>query len=186
MNRLTSSALKQMKIGGKVELWEATKTVVKQHDLSVVPQLLELMNTSEEIERRVAAASSLGSLRSLAALKPLILILDNRSEPPILRDQAAESLGYLADRRAREVLISNLFDESTDVSFSCAFALRTVGKLNDIPQLEKLARNLSLTNSYGVPLAQEAREAILQIRNAASHRRADPKKGAIKKKSRKK
>jgi HEAT repeat protein len=168
MNHQRSNALEQMKVGDQLEVWEAAKAIVKQQDLSVVvPQLLELMATSPEVERRVAAASVLGSLRSLLALEPLIQILGNRSEPPALRDQAAESLGYLSDPKAREVLITNLSDENADVAFSCAFALRTVGKPDDIPQLEKLTRNTGI-NSYGAALAQEAREAIEQIRNRAS------------------
>ncbi len=163
-----SSAFERMKGGDKVEMWEAAKVIVKRADLKVVPKLLELMETSLEVDRRVAAAWTLGFLRSLAALEPLIRILDNRSEAPALRDHAAEALGYLSDLRAREVLVRTLSDGNADVRFSCAFALRTVGKPDDIPQLERLTRDPIVTNSYGASVAQEAREAIEQIRYAAA------------------
>jgi len=146
-------------------MWEAAKALVAAENHQVVPKLLDLMATSCDAERRVAAAWTLGFLRSSAALEPLIKILDNRSEPSTLRDQAAESLGYVSDPKAREVLARNLFDENADVAFSCAFAFRTVGISDDIPLLEKLATKSSLTNSYGAYVAQEAREAIEQIRS---------------------
>jgi HEAT repeat protein len=162
---LTIKALERMKAADELELWEAAKAIAKYEDLGAAPALLELMG-SPEIERRVAAVWTLGSLRSLAALEPLIRIVDNKSEPPKLRDQAAESLGYLSDARAREVLIRNLSDENVDVVFSCVFALRTLGKPDDIPNLERLSQS-SLKNSYGASVAQEAREAIEQIRDRA-------------------
>jgi HEAT repeat protein len=165
MKRETVKALEQLKVGDQVELWEAAKAIAKHEDAAAVPELLELVRTSPEVERQIAAAWILGSLRSSAALEPLIRIVDNKLEPTKLRDQAAESLGYLSDARARAVLIGNLSDENVDVAFSCVFALRTVGKPEDIPQLERLAHSSSVANSYGASLAQEAREAIEQIRN---------------------
>lgn len=165
MNRATTKALEQMRVGEKVEVWEAAKQLVKKEDLGAVPQLLDILANAQDVERRVAAASTLGSLRSSVALKPLIQILDDGSLPPVLRDQAAESLGHLSDPNARPVLLKNLFDQDANVMFSCAFALRTVGLPDDIPQLQKLTRNASLTNSYGASVAQEAREAIEQIRS---------------------
>ena len=161
----TTKALEQMKLGGELEVWEASKLLLKQPDPAVVPGLLDILASSSEVKRRVAAASTLGSLRSLAALEPLSQILDDRRESAALRDQAAESLGYLSDPKARDVLLRNLSDENADVVFSCAFALRTVGKPEDIPHLRRLTHNSSLANSYGASVAQEAHEAIAQIRS---------------------
>lgn len=165
MNVETAKALEQLKLGGDVDVWEACKLLSKQADLAVVPQLLDILTRSRDVKRRVAAAAILGFLRSLAALEPLSQILDNRHEPSELRDQAAESLGYLSDSKARDVLLRNLSDENLDVVFSCAFALRTVGQPDDIPHLLKLTHDSSLANSYGALVAQEAREAIEQIRD---------------------
>lgn len=172
MNLELTNALKQIKVGTQVEIWEAVKILVKilakRQDSDTVRELLDLMEmSSAETERRIAAASILGSLKSIASLDPLIRILENRTEPDALRDQAAESLGYLSDQKSRAPLLANIFDESIDVAFSCVFALRSVGKLEDIPELDKLTKNVTLTNSYGASLAQEAQEAIDQIRNRA-------------------
>lgn len=163
MNLEMAKALEQMKIGGEAELWEACKLLSNQADPNVVPQLLDILTSYRDVKRRVAAAAALGSLRSSAALESLSQILDDRLEPSELRDQAAESLGYLSDSKARAVLVKNLSDQNADVVFSCAFALRTVGQPDDIPYLQRLARNSSLINSYGASVAQEAREAIEQI-----------------------
>jgi len=164
MNQRASSALSQMKAGGQSEIWEGAQAIVKNQNQELATQLLALVRDSPDVERRVAAAWALGSLRIRLALELLILILDNPSEPPALREQAAESLGYLSDPTARDVLIRNLKDENVDVIFSCAFALRTVGRPDDIPHLDRLTYDRSLTNSYGALVAQEAREAIEQIK----------------------
>lgn len=165
MNPETTKALEKMRLGDEVEVWEASKLLSKQVDLAVVPQLLDILTESTDLKRRIAAAATLGSLRSLAALEPLVQILDNRREAHELRDQAAESLGYLADSSARDVLLRNLFDENVSVAFSCAFALGTVGQLDDIPHLQKLTHNSSLVNSYGASLAEQAHEVIKQIKD---------------------
>jgi HEAT repeat protein len=144
-------------------MWEAAKKLVADMDFQAVPKLLHLVNTSPKTERRIASAWVLGFLRSSVAVDHLIKILDNRSEPIALRDQASESLGYICDPKARNVLLRNLLDESADVVFSCAFALRTVGTPEDISNLARLANNSSLVNSYGASVTQEAREAAAQI-----------------------
>lgn len=168
MSTQIHKALKQIRLGDEEEMWEAAKQLSAQQDATVAPELLKLLTSSGDVKRRVVAASVLGSLRSLAAAEPLIRILENRQEPARLRDEAAEALGYLGDATARQALVRNLSDNDASVAFSCAFALRTVGELDDIPHLEKLARNLSLTNSYGASVAQEARNAMVQIRNRRS------------------
>ncbi|HET7695599.1 MAG TPA: HEAT repeat domain-containing protein [Vicinamibacterales bacterium] len=89
--------------------------------------------------------------------------MDDRNEPPALRDQAVESLGYLADHEARDILIRNLSDDHADVVFSCVFALRFVGTADDFVSLRRLATGSTLTNSYGRAVALEAREAIDEI-----------------------
>jgi HEAT repeat protein len=93
-------------------------------------------------------------------------ILENQSQPAALRDQAAESLGYLEDARARDALLRNIADDDADVVFSCIFALRTVGELEDTQHLQNYTRR-DTRNSYGASIADEAREAIEEIRQRA-------------------
>lgn len=153
--------------GDRLQIWEAAKMLVAEANLESVPTLLELMRSSPSVERRVAAAWTLGFLGSSAALEPLARILADKSQPAVLRDHAAEALGYLSDPKARDVLVKNLFDEDADVAFSSAFALRTAGRPEDIPELEKLANTSFAVNSYGASVAQEAREAAAEIRERA-------------------
>jgi HEAT repeat protein len=168
MKPTVSKALLQLKTSGRFLMWEAAKVLVREEDRRVVPHLLKLLARSQEPERRVAAAWTLGFLRAKGAVQPLIDVLADKSEPPVLREHAAEALGYLSDSRAREALISNLEDEDPDVVFSSAFALRTVGELRDVPALTKLAQSSSLVNSTGQPVSKEALEAIEQIRERAN------------------
>ena len=156
--------LEKFMSGDQVEMWEAAKTLAAERNPDLAPRLLEIMESSPDTQRRVAAAWILGFLHSSDALESMIRILDDESQPAALRDHAAEALGHISDSRARDVLIRNLFDKDPDISFSCAFALRTVGTTKDIFHLEQLAANSSLVNSYGASVAQEAREAADQIR----------------------
>ncbi len=169
MNQTVKKALMQLRYGEPLAVWKAAKILIKEDDHSIEQMILEIMAVSSEPERRIAAAWVLGFLGSSAALDALIQILGNQSENSPLREQAAESLGYLSHPKARPVLVANLTDENADVVFSCAFALRTVGRTKDIPHLAKLAQSSSLTNSYGASVAQEAREAIEQILHRAQH-----------------
>jgi HEAT repeat protein len=161
---MNENVLEQLQSCDRIEMWEAVKILVKENDVSVVPIMMDLVATSMEPERRVAAIWALGALRRLEALTMLIQILVNKSEPAELRDHAAEALGYISDNRARPALIANLVDENADVAFSCVFALRTVGLLDDIPYLAEIARRSRMVNSYGAFISQEALGAIEQIK----------------------
>ena len=163
MTNEAARALEELRSGDSVALWEAAKRLVNANDSGAIPHLLALLVEGSTDERRVAAASVLGTLRVAAASPPLRRILDNRNEAPAVREQAAESLGYLADHEARDILIRNLNDDHADVVFSCAFALRFVGTPDDLAPLRKLATDSTLTNSYGRAVALEAREAIDDI-----------------------
>ncbi|HEU4890873.1 MAG TPA: HEAT repeat domain-containing protein [Vicinamibacterales bacterium] len=162
MNETTKN-LEELRSGDSVALWEAAKRLINANDPDAIPHLLALLLEGKTDERRVAAASVLGTLRVAEASPTLRGILDDRNETPALREQAAESLGYLADHEARDVLIRNLSDDHADVVFSCAFALRFVGIPDDVAPLTKLATDSTLTNSYGRAVAIEAREAIDDI-----------------------
>jgi HEAT repeat protein len=145
------------------EVWEPAKLLVNLRDTAVVPQLISLMASDSDIERRTAAAWTLGAMRAETALDPLLRILDDASQPSKLRDHAAEALGCLWDPRARPVVLRHLDDPDPDVVFSCAYALREVGTLDDIPRLQELAHTSHLTTSYGRSVATEATDAIQRI-----------------------
>ncbi|HET7695597.1 MAG TPA: HEAT repeat domain-containing protein [Vicinamibacterales bacterium] len=163
MTNETARALEELHSGDSVALWEAAKLLIDANDAGAIPQLLALLIQGTDDERRVAAASVLGTWRVAEASPTLRGILDDRNETPALREQAAESLGYLADHEARDVLIRNLSDDHADVVFSCAFALRFVGIPDDVTPLTRLATDSTLTNSYGRAVALEARQAIEEI-----------------------
>ena len=167
MKPQTLKALDELRTGDTVALWEAVKYLIQEDDQDVSPHLLTILTDGIDVERRVAAASALGSMRAADAFPALVRILDDRDEPPALRDESAASLGYLGDPRARSALIRGLDDRHADVVFSCVFALRFVGTHEDTPRLAKLASDSALINSYGRPVAREAQEAMEEIARRA-------------------
>ena len=58
-----SEVLRQLMNGDRLEIWEAAKMLVAEANLESVPTLLELMRSSPSVERRVAAAWTLGFLK---------------------------------------------------------------------------------------------------------------------------
>ena len=59
-----SDAIQLLTTGGLLEMWEAAKAIASQEDLSIVPRLIELMDGTFELERRIAAARGARSSRS--------------------------------------------------------------------------------------------------------------------------
>jgi HEAT repeat protein len=167
MKPQTLKAVEELRTGDTVALWEAVKYLIQEDDLEIIPHLLTILADGVDAERRVAAVSALGSMRAADALAALVHILDDRNEPSALRDEAAVSLGYLGDPRARDALIRGLDDRNADVVFSCVFALRFVGTQADASRLETLATDSALINSYGRPVAREAQEAVEEIARRA-------------------
>jgi HEAT repeat protein len=167
MKPQTLKALEELRTGDTVALWEAVKYLIQEDDPNIIPHLLTILADGVDAERRVAAVSALGSMRAADALAALVRILDDRNEPSALRDEAAVSLGYLGDPRARDALIRGLDDRNADVVFSCVFALRFVGTQEDASRLETLATDSALINSYGRPVAREAQEALEEIARRA-------------------
>lgn len=167
MRREVRERLQRFKNSEGIELWELAKDLLKSEDRGIVPEMLLLLQEQTAPERSAAAAWLLGSLRASEAIDPLIGILEDTSQPTSVREQAAESLGYLSDQKARGSLIRSMDERCPDVCYSCIFALRTVGQVEDIASIEKFVGS-TLSNSYGASLDEEAREAIGQIRERAT------------------
>jgi HEAT repeat protein len=171
MKPTVNRALFQLEKSGRMQMWEGAKEIVRAEDLDVIPALLRIASGRAKPERRAAAVWALGFLRVSDALDTLMTILDRKAEANVLREHAAEALGYLADPRARAALVRNLSDPSADIVFSCVFALRTVGKAADIPTLKYLTKNSTLKTSSGESIRKEAGAAIRQILWRSSEKR---------------
>jgi HEAT repeat protein len=150
----------------RMEIWEAARTLVRLDGDEATPQLIELAKTPGLADRRLAAIWTLGFLRAVSATESLLAILNDSSELPAVRAQAAESLGYIGDSDKgiviRPSLVNNLRDPNSDVVYWSAFALRTVGDMSVLPALKGLVGSSAVTSNQE-SVATEAKEAIEQI-----------------------
>jgi hypothetical protein len=166
MNPEIQQALTSFRDDDPVEIWEAARTLVRLEANQATDQLIELARTPGPADRRIAALWTLGFLRAQSAAEPLLAILNDMSEPPAVRAQAAESLGYIGDSQEsadiRPSLVNNLREPNPDVVYWSAFALRTVGDMSVVPALQELAASTAVT-SNNESVATEAKEAIEQI-----------------------
>lgn len=166
MNPEIQQALTSFRKDDPVEIWEAARTLVRLEANEATDQLIELARTPGASDRRTAALWTLGFLRSLPATEPLLAILNDTSEPPAVRAQAAESLGYIGDSEKsadiRPFVVNNLQDPNPDVVYWSAFALRTVGDMSVVPALQELVTSTATTSNQE-SVATEAKEVIKQI-----------------------
>jgi HEAT repeat protein len=148
------------------EIWEGARALVRLEANDATDQLIEFAGSPGPVERRIAALWTLGFLRALRATEPLLTILNDLSEHPAVRAQAAESLGYIGDSdKASEIrpsVVNSLRDPNPDVVYWSAFALRTVGDLTVVPNLQELAASTGIA-SNGESIATEAKEAMDQV-----------------------
>jgi hypothetical protein len=75
------------------------------------------------------------------AVPVLIDCLSNEKEPPFTRALAAQALGFLADARARPVLLQAIEDQDGYVRAHARIALGRLGRLQATPKLRELAGN---------------------------------------------
>jgi len=107
---------------------------------------------------RANAAVSLGRLKDVRGLEPLLVILKN-DESSRARTQAANALGEIQDTRAVEPLISSYSDKSLNVRCAVVSAL---GNLGDNHSIDLLISALSDENSR---LRQSAVYALKNFKN---------------------
>ena len=72
---------------------------------------------------RHEVAYVLGQMQNEVAIPTLIEVLSNEDEHVMVRHEAAEALGAIGDRRAKQVLEHFLLDPLPEVSESCEVAL---------------------------------------------------------------
>lgn len=96
-------------------------------DPRALPTVRRLARRDPDLTVRVLAVHALGELADSASLRFLIRTLDDTRQPVQLRDQAAESLAYIDDRRSVPALIAATRDRSVGVRYSAVYALGALG-----------------------------------------------------------
>lgn len=110
-----------------------------------------------------------------AASDVLLTIFTRPAEDPLVRAQAAEGLGNHVPRRRRRRyaphLIAALGDPSADVRFWASFALSDLGTNAEIPALEAVLGDRTVSEGASWSVGREARFAIECIREYEATRR---------------
>ena len=161
----------------QVEAFEAAKVVWKDTDARLERLLIQTLTKGPRPFNRSAAAYAMGAMlhrpRVIAALEQAV---DDKTENPRVRGEAAEALHLSHRKKSHDLLLKNLTDPSKGVRFWCAYTLGQMSEHRAIPALEKLsASDHRLVKGFH-SVAKEAADTIKQIKASKAHRR---KKGCI-------
>lgn len=150
---------------GKDELWDTALALEGLADVQAVTPLIAML-ASPSAHRRRAVARALGWIPTAGHNSAVALsrLLTDSSQPAEVREEAAESLGYLNSVRAIAPLISVLHDADVRVRFWAVFALGSIcdrrsGKQLDrsvVPALEGMLQDLSVPPGNWWSVAREA------------------------------
>jgi HEAT repeat protein len=120
-----------------------------------------------------AAMSSLEEIGERAVL-PLIQVLLDQNELPIVRCRVAGTLAFLKDERAVEPLIETLVDENVEVRWHAVQALAKLGNRRAIPELQRIADNdegeFTVTPTLHIVIKDDAKKAIEKIESFPTNR----------------
>ena len=101
------------------------------------------------------------------AVEPLIEVLLNGKEKPIVRCRAAEALAMIKDQRAVEPLIRTLNDGDVHLRWSVVGALGKIGDARALPYIEYVAANdkdeFSPMPNWTLTVKKAAEDAIKKI-----------------------
>ena len=109
----------------KDDLYITALTLENLNDHRAVPPLIRALSEDANPHRRQAAARALGWIikPGRAAAQALARCLADPSQPQPAREEAAESLAYVGNRRTIDALISVLHDPDVRLRFWAVFGL---------------------------------------------------------------
>lgn len=143
-------------------------------DPLALPTVRRIAREDPDLQVRVLAVHALGELSDRASLRFLVRTLEDEGLPDDLRDQAAESLAYIDDRRSVPALVRATTDRSPAVRFSAVYALGALGHGN-VRARAALMRCAAVDHARPrrgyETVASQAREALACLDSAGSARR---------------
>jgi HEAT repeat protein len=143
-------------------VWEAARALAALHVTGAQLRLVRLLR-SHDLERRKAAAWTLGWLGGATSAKALCSVAADVADDADVRAHAAEALGVIKAKSSTSVLISLLSDEVAEVRYWAAYALGQIGDPAAISVLERVGRSDRALTRHG-SVGGEAIDALAQIR----------------------
>ena len=156
----------------QVEAFEAAKLIWTDPALGLEASLIETLKKGRRSFNRAAAAYAMQSLTTPQTISALEAAVENKSERPRVRGEAAEALAHGHCKRSHDVLLKGLHDPYKDVRFWCAFALGQMSERRAVPALKQLAASDKRVVKGFWSVAKEAVDAIRNIQSEKPfHRR---------------
>ncbi len=131
------------------------------------------LSTHRDHRKRAAAAWALGCLRAEEALEMLLNALSDEREDVEIKENAAEALGVIGDKRAVNQLIMALKDSNPGVRFSASYALGQVADPRALPELERLAATDDAVIANMGAVKEEAAKAVQNIKSRSHYEKEE-------------
>ncbi len=132
-------------------LFRAAESLAKIGIPAVEPLLLEI--TDSDSSARRGAIEALGKIRDTRALEPLVSIVRDINEDPMLKITAIKALAHIRDVRSVESLIHALNDDNQSIRWYAAKALGIIGDTTAVEPLIKTLEDDSEGVRWNVVLA---------------------------------
>ena len=146
------------------DAFEAAKAVWDDSDERLERPLILTLRNGRRPFNRAAAAFAMQMVTTPKTIKALESAVNNKSERPRVRGQAAEALAHRHRKKSHAVLLDGLSDSGKEVRFWCAFALGEMGEERAIPLLQRLVDTDRRIVKGFHSVAKEAADAIENIR----------------------
>jgi HEAT repeat protein len=158
----------------QTEAFEAAKAIWEDSDASLERPLILALRNGRRPFNRAAAAYAMQLLKTPRIIRALERTVENKSENPRVRGEAAEALAHGHRKQSHDVLLKGLSDRSKDLRFWCAFALGEMAEERAIVALRRLvATDKRIVKGFW-SVAKEAADAIENIeRGNKDHRQKD-------------
>lgn len=156
----------------QLEAFEAAKAAWDDSDGRLERPLIHTLKHGRRSFNRAAAAYAMQMVSTSKTIAALERAIQNKSEHPYVRGQAAESLAHCHRKKSHNVLLAGLADPSKDVRFWCSFALGEMADKRAVPALRVLVQGDHRTIRGFHSVAKEAAAAIrnIEIENVGPRR----------------
>ncbi len=156
----------------QVDAFEAAKAIWQDHDASLERPLLQTLGNGRSPFNRAAAAYAMQMITTPKTIRALERTVENKSETPRVRGEAAEALTHAHRKKTHNVLLRGLGDRSKDVRYWSAFALGEMAERRALIALRRLVVTDKRIIKGFWSVAKEASDAIEKIETEnIAHRR---------------
>jgi HEAT repeat protein len=155
----------------QVRAFEAAMAIWRDPDPSLERSLISVLTRGRRPLNRAAAAFAMQVLKTQRGVRALERSVENKSEHPRVRGEAAESLAHGHRKMSHDVLLKGLGDPNKNLRFWCAFALGEMAERRAVPALKRLAATDQRIVKGFHSVAKEAADAIRNIQKTNKGRR---------------